>query len=120
VGLPTHSGYASMNLSQAVLVVLWEIAREVKGQLPAMAQADPDLVGPEARQLLLLKLRQFLEAMEFLNPQNPEALWAEVAPIFNNRDWNTRETNLLQAIFGKGRSRYLALQKKPQSEEPTS
>lgn len=119
VALPTHSGYASMNLAQAVLVVLWEVARAQQGVLPELTQPDPDMVSSTDKQQLLANIRQFLETIEFLNPQNPEHLWSEVVPLINSRDWTKRELTLLHAIFGKGRSRYLAsLRKALQSSTP--
>lgn len=108
VSLPTHSDYASMNLAQAVLVVLWELARARQGGLGKLAQEQPELIGPEEKRQLLANIQSFLETIEFLNPQNPDHLWAEIFAMFNNRDWTQRELTLLHAMFGKGRSRYLA------------
>ncbi len=59
-----------------------------------------------------MKIRAFLDSLELLNPQNPEAIWREILPIFNTRTWTRREVSLLQIIFSKGRSRYLSLKKK--------
>jgi len=110
VALPANAQYVSMNLAQAVLVVLWEISRRQAEPLPT---ADPpQLAEPWEKEELLKNLRSFLDCMEFLNPQNPDALWKEVLPIFNSRDWTKRELTLLHAIFGKSRSRHQALRKK--------
>lgn len=109
VALPAHESYVSMNLAQAALVVLWEIHRNFRKQEEEPA---PDFAGARERDLLLTNIRSFLEEMEFLNPQNPEHLWQEIVPIFRNREWTPREVNLLQAIFGKGKSRYRALERK--------
>ncbi len=110
VALPTHGDYVSMNLAQAVLVVLWELARHDR-TLPARA-AEPTWADPQAKRQLLANLRAFMESMAFLDPQNPELLWGEYHQLFNSRDWTERELNLLNGLFGKGRSRYQALARK--------
>lgn len=110
VALPTHNDYVSMNLAQAVLVVLWELARRDQ-QLPPRL-SEPDWADPEAKRHLLGNLRAFMDSMDFLDPQNPELLWGEFHQLFNSRDWTQRELNLLNGLFGKGRSRYLALTRK--------
>lgn len=109
VSLPTHETYASMNLAQAVLVVLWEISRTNVCQ---DIEAPPDIAGPAEHKVLLENLRGFLDEMAFLNPQNPEHLWQEIVPIFRNREWTAREMTLLHGIFGKCKSRHKALKKK--------
>ncbi len=107
VALPTHSDYVSMNLAQAVLVVLWELSRRGQQMLPRLS--EPNFADPEAKRHLLGNLRAFMDSMDFLDPQNPEMLWGEFHQLFNSRDWTQRELNLLNGLLGKGRSRYLAL-----------
>ena len=111
VTIPAHETYVSMNLAQAVLVVLWELVRggdrhELPGEVP------PEMASAEEKEILLDKIRDYLDVLELLNPQNPEHLWMEIMPIFRARDWTKRELTLLQGIFGKGQSRYLAMKKK--------
>jgi len=110
VALPTHAGYASMNLAQAVMVVLWEIRRQAI--VPAEQSLDPEFAGAEQVAALLANIHEFLEVHAFFNPQNPDHIWQEVMPLFKAREWRHREVTLLHAIFGKARSRYLALQRR--------
>jgi len=107
VSLPTSENYVSMNLAQAVLVVLWELRRSSNIPSP-LQEGAPETATAEEQQALLDNIHRFLETIGFLNPQNPEQLWREVQPLFATRDWNKRELTLLHAIFGKARSRYLA------------
>lgn len=113
VSLPTHSQYTSMNLAQAVLVVLWELSR-AGGKVDELACPDPQRASTEDKRHMLGNLRGFLEAMAFLDPQNPEMVWGEFQQMFNSRDWTMRELNLLNGMLGKGRSRYQALCRKTQ------
>ena len=113
LAIPTHDHYVSMNLAQAVLVVLWELFGALRGTEVSPPPAPPEWVSMAEKDLLLDGLKGFLEQMAFLNPQNPDHLWREIVPIFRSRDWTQREWQLLIAMFQKGRSRYEALKVKP-------
>ena len=117
VALPAHADYVSMNLSQAVLIALWELTR-AHAEPIADHPVVPDLADPLEKEALLYKVRLFLDRMEFLDPQHPDRLWREVAPIFKTRDWSRREMQLLLAIFSKGARRYEALQRKLGEDAP--
>ncbi len=110
VCLPTHSEYTSMNLSHAVTVVLWELIRQQPGQPPS-ALGEGHLASHQEVEILLKNLHRCLEIHDIFNPQNPDHLWRELMPIFRSRTWSPRETNLLNAIFGKCASRHQALLK---------
>ena len=112
VALPTHEGYASMNLAQAVLVVLWEILRRQEAGLQTAGAPDLDRANPKQMTALLNNIHDFLATIEFLNPQNPDHIWQEVMPLFKARQWTQREVTLLHAVFAKGRSRYRAMQRR--------
>ncbi|MDJ0837029.1 MAG: RNA methyltransferase [Acidobacteriota bacterium] len=112
VALPTADEYASMNLAQAVLVVLWELRRRHDAGHLKAGQQVPEIATAEERKALLDNIYRYLETIEFLNPQNPEQIWIEVQPLFASRNWTKRELTLLHAVFGKGRSRYLAALRK--------
>lgn len=109
VVLPSHAGYQSMNLSQAVMVVLWELRRQ---SLPPQPLPKPQpLASPAEKDILVQNLHKFANDMAFLNPQNPEKLWQELAPIFKCRSWSPREVQLLNSLFSKASARYMALKK---------
>lgn len=114
VVLPAHADYVSMNLAQAVLVVLWEIRR--LGEVGS-SEPDPEMATGEEKAALIENIREFLDVLEFLNPQNPEHLWLEILPIFNTRQWTKRELTILHAMFGKSKSRHRAIRKKAGLEQ---
>lgn len=109
--LPTHEGYVSMNLAQAVMVVLWEVYR-FTGESTENTETKSDIAPSHLRRAMLQKLRQFLEAIDYLDPQNPELVWREIAILFESRDFSTREMTLLTSFVNKAKSRYQALAKK--------
>lgn len=116
VALPTHADYLSLNLAQAVMVVLWELyhhrdeGEDERAEWPQQKPLEPASAAEKIA--LLEKVRDFLDSLELLNPQNPERIWREIFPIFNTRTWSRREVSLLQIIFSKGRGRYLSAKKK--------
>ena len=112
VTLPAHADYISMNLAQAVLVVLWELHRKRPEKRSAAGEVKPEIASSDEKARLLDNVRSFLDALEFLDPQNPEHLWLEMIPLFKSRDWTKRELTLLHAVFAKSRSRHLAVKKK--------
>jgi tRNA/rRNA methyltransferase len=117
VALPAHEDYPSLNLSQAVMVVLWECRRKASKQT-ALATPNPERATAAEKEALVQNIRGFLDELEFLNPQNPDHLWMEILPIFKARDWTSREITLLHAIFGKSQSRHRALKRKLPSPDP--
>ena len=108
VALPTTSSYASMNLSQAVMVVMWELRRKWDAGHLHPAPAPPEQASAEDRTQLLNNLHAFLDTIGFLNPQNPEHIWEEVQPLFTSSQWSKREIGHLQCIFSKAHARYRA------------
>ena len=116
IALPTCSDYASMNLAQAVMVVLWELNRKHEAFVRDDAP-KPRTATARQKQDLIANLRQFLDEHAFLNPQNPERVWREIVPIFKTRSWTERELTILHAIFSKARARYRSLRKKRGSDK---
>jgi len=110
VALPSDEAYTSLNLSQAVLLALWEVRRHWTSR--PVLESGPETIDAEAKQVLIRNLRQFATAMGFLNPQNPDHIWQELLPIFKCREWTQREAQILNGLFAKGTSRYKALERK--------
>jgi tRNA/rRNA methyltransferase len=109
VALPCDEGYISMNLAQAVLVVLWEL----RGALAGISRTDslPGLASPQDKKIFLGKLRTLLEASGYLNEQNPEMRWREINLIFESRDWSERETALFTSFTNQILREITALKK---------
>ncbi|MBB5022709.1 RNA methyltransferase [Desulfurispira natronophila] len=113
LALPTVARYRSMNLAQAVLVVLWELHRQ-SGTAQGVETSQPSLAGGAQREQMLLKLRHLLETTGYLDHQNPEEIWQEMALIFRSRDWSQREMTLLTGMVNKVLKQHLACCKEMQ------
>jgi tRNA/rRNA methyltransferase len=96
VALPTTEEYVSMNLAQAVMVVLWELRTKLTAE-PA-GKASAELAGGSEKSVYLNKLRNLLEESGYLNEQNPEMRWREINLIYESRDWSKREISLLTSF----------------------
>lgn len=115
LALPTDSGYTSMNLAQAVLIVLWELHRHGASGVgidPSMPAAAP----ASMREQFLEKLHQYLELIDYLDPQNPDHLWQELAIMIRKRDWSERELTLLMGLIHTSRKRLLSAGHKTTTE----
>ncbi len=77
--------------------------------MDSQISGHPERSTPEDKNVLLSRLRNYLETIDYLNLQNPEHVWREIASVFRQRDWTRRELNLLISIIHKGQSRYLSV-----------
>ncbi|WP_027390156.1 RNA methyltransferase [Chrysiogenes arsenatis] len=103
MALPAHPEYVSLNVAQAVLITLWELRRApfFQEDIPQISPLAPPQASAAQQGQILKKLRNILEKNGFLNPQNPEAIWQEVAQIVCSRQWSEREATLLLGILTK-------------------
>lgn len=106
VSLPTSENYVSMNLAQAVLVSLWEL-RSVSGGKNDI----PEYAGRKSKDILLKKLKEYLELIEFLNEQNPDHIWQEIRQLIESKDLTVRQAEILISVVGKSIIRYNHLKK---------
>lgn len=101
VSLPTCSDYVSMNLAQAVLVVLWELKKVVKQKSDSKEYASREILN-----ILSEKTKDYLHLIEYLNKQNPDHIWQEVRQIIESKKLTSREAEILISIVGKSIIRY--------------
>lgn len=96
--IPTSFAYDSMNLAQAVAVVAYELARAGAGAVgPAPAGAVEAPARHETMEALWDRTRALLARAGFLNPQNPEAILAELRRVLARAEPTQREAELLAA-----------------------
>ncbi|WP_022849843.1 RNA methyltransferase [Limisalsivibrio acetivorans] len=98
--LPSSKDYESLNLAQAVLVVLWELRRKLTDRIN-IDSTEQKLAGGDEKRVFLNKLRTLLLESEYLDGQNPEMRWREINLIFESRDFTEREMSLLTSFTNK-------------------
>ncbi len=94
--IPTSPAYDSMNLAQAVAIVAYEIALAAPARA-APAGPPPDPARRATLEALWDRTRALLSAAGFLNPQNPDAILAELRRFLDRAEPTQREAELLAA-----------------------
>jgi tRNA/rRNA methyltransferase len=93
--IPTGPAYDSMNLAHAVAVIAYEVGR---GPAPG-GPAPQEPARRETVEALFDALRVLLARAGYLNPQNPEAILAELRQVLSRADPTQREVELLAAAI---------------------
>ncbi len=100
VHIDTNPEYGSLNLSQAVQVMAYELRVAVIGE--AGINIEPsDWVPVDAGQMELFftHLEQTLLDIRFLNPEQPKRLMARLRRLFNRARPDQNEMNILRGIL---------------------
>jgi tRNA (cytidine32/uridine32-2'-O)-methyltransferase len=99
--IPAHARFPSLNLSQALLLIsyeLWLASGESASALPEpKRRAGP--AGFEEQQRAFIDLDAALKTIEFYKTRNPESVMRSMRKILRRADLNQRETALLRAFF---------------------
>jgi tRNA/rRNA methyltransferase len=101
VSLPTSENFPSMNLAQAVMVVLWELRKSKPQKKPDTVYADCETID-----ILRDRLNEYLELIEYFNKQNPAGIRHEINHMIQRGRLTKREAELLLSIISKSISRH--------------
>jgi TrmH family RNA methyltransferase len=98
--VPTSALNSSLNLSQAVLLIGYELllaARDAPGELP---RPKRDALPSSAleREALFEQIDAALESIDFYKGKNPEAIMRTVRAVLRRADLDSREATLLRAM----------------------
>ncbi|MCD8493250.1 MAG: RNA methyltransferase [Geovibrio sp.] len=109
VALPTEASCPSMNLSHAVLVVLWELRGSfLKEEITITGQS---FASAEQKRVFRDKFADLLDVSGYLNGQNNRIRLQEISMLFDSKEWSEREMNLLTSVTGKLLREFKALKK---------
>ncbi|RME40392.1 MAG: RNA methyltransferase [Deltaproteobacteria bacterium] len=98
--IPTHGPVPSMNLAQAVTVVLYELSRAAavhQGLKPSGKKLAP---GSELEQLYQHMRRTLLD-IDYLDPQNPDHILRSFRQIFGRAGLSSREVRILRGLMSR-------------------
>jgi tRNA/rRNA methyltransferase len=99
VTIPTAREMSSLNLAQAVLVLLYECFRQSR---PADHAAHDQLAERHAthaeQEALMANIQETLSAIDFLKPQNPDYWLLPVRRFFTKLDLRRSEFDMLMGI----------------------
>ena len=100
VHIDTNPEYSSLNLSQAVQVMAYELRMAVIGGA-GVSIAPSDWVPVDAGQMemFFVHLEQTLLDIKFMNPEQPKRLMARMRRLFNRARPDQNEINILRGIL---------------------
>jgi tRNA/rRNA methyltransferase len=99
ITIPTMAGAASLNLAQAVLVLLYECFRQAGSVCPPAPQADGDLPVPwKERERLFGNIREVLLLIDFLKDENAVFWMLSVKRFLNRFELTRSEYDMLMGI----------------------
>lgn len=100
--IPTNPGYSSLNLSQAVQVLAYELRRAALPKVEAVSGRQGPLYAPPSAQEMehfYGHLERILMSTGFLDPANPRLLMRRLRQFFNRASPDRNELNILRGIL---------------------
>lgn len=96
--IPTEDAIGSMNLAQAVSVVLYELYK-VRGELQGKSWGRKSLARNQDLEAMYRHMRQSLLDIDYLDPQNPDHILRTFRRIFGRAGLNERDVKVLQGLW---------------------
>jgi tRNA/rRNA methyltransferase len=98
LSIPTHAGYGSLNLAQAVQLVAYEWRQALGGFDVTPATAPAQWADARSVQGALEHWRQALEGVGYLDPSAPKKLVARLNQLANRLQLTREEVHILRGI----------------------
>ncbi|MDF1678511.1 MAG: RNA methyltransferase [Legionellaceae bacterium] len=99
VEIPTNPAYSSLNLSQAVQIIAYEVIKHAASQLPVLQDKEAVLAEHAQVEQYYAHLEKVLEAIDFLKPSNPKQIMLRLRRLFNRAKLEMVEVNILRGIL---------------------
>ena len=97
--IPTTENLTSLNLSQAVMVVLYECFKKSLGKpFRTAGQPKDRYINHAERELLFTELRETLIDIDYLKPDNPDYFMLSIKRFLNRLDPRLNEYNQLMGL----------------------
>jgi tRNA/rRNA methyltransferase len=98
LSIPTHPGYGSLNLAQAVQLIAYDWRQALGGHAVAPRTATVAHADGSAVQGLLDHWQQALTEVGFLDPAAPKKLMPRLHQLFNRAGLTQEEVHILRGI----------------------
>lgn len=99
IHIPTNPEFSSLNLSQAVQILAYEIRMQVLAPRAHASNKQDTLATAEQVELFYEHLESVLIAIDFLKLSNPKRLQQRLRRLFNRATLETMEINILRGIL---------------------
>jgi TrmH family RNA methyltransferase len=97
VTIPTQKGFCSLNLSQAVMVIAWELFRISDQQPPH--PSPPKLACQRELQDFFVHLEQVLKEIEFITQENNRHMMLLLKEMIYQKALTSKEVTILRGIL---------------------
>ena len=101
--IPSANDYNSLNLAQAVQVIVYEIymANLISSKIPVIMNLEPNIeaVSIDDMERFYEHLEKVMIRTEFLNPSQPKYLMRRLRKLFSKADPDRNEINILRGIL---------------------
>jgi TrmH family RNA methyltransferase len=99
VTIPTHTAYASLNVSMAVQILAYELWLAVRDGAPAEPEREAPLATVDQMHHFYLHLEQVLNEIEFRDRTPGGRLMTRIRLLFNRAALDQNEMNILRGIL---------------------
>lgn len=99
VHIPSDPTYSSLNLSQAVQIIAYELRMACLSPKAGVTMQQDTLATVDEVEQFYAHLREVLIAIDFLNLANPKRLFQRIRRLFNRAQLEHLEINILRGIL---------------------
>ena len=99
VNIPTDPDYSSLNLAQAVQILVYEIREAILGEQEDKNDWDVELANNDQTELLINHMDELMQQVEFYDVDNPRKLLLRVRRFFKRSRIDVMETNIFRGLF---------------------
>ena len=99
VHIPTDPEYSSLNLSQAVQILVYEIRMAVLSDDENRDYWDVELANNNQTEMLIQHMDELMQEVEFYDVDNPRKLLLRVRRFFKRSRIDVMETNIFRGLF---------------------
>jgi len=97
VTIPTNPDFPSVNLAQAVMIILWEIAAAAAG--PTGVSEIPVLAEIGRVENMYRHMEKVLLEIGYLHPENPQRMIRALKRVLNRTGLEERDIRAIRGIF---------------------
>ena len=99
VNIPTDPDYSSLNLAQAVQILVYEIRQAILGEQEDKDYWVVELANNDQTELLINHMDELMQQVEFYDVDNPRKLLLRVRRFFKRSRIDVMETNIFRGLF---------------------
>ncbi len=98
--IPSDPKYSSLNLSQAVQILAYEIRLAYsRDEVISEVKWDVDLANNEQTERLIDHMEELMQDVEFYDVENPRKLLLRVRRFFKRSKIDVMEANIFRGLF---------------------